>query len=109
MRFVGFSSAFLSLLVAGVIFADGPAAREQRQFMTRHLKDFGAHGQSMETRILAEIDSVLSHLDSQSGQPQNMSNFYYRNVINSLLNILLSKQFESGDPVMAEFAEIIFK
>ena len=77
--------------------------------MLRHLKDFGAHGQSMESRILAEIDNLLSHIDSQSGQPQKISAFYYRNVINSLLSILLSTQFETGDRVVAEFAEILIK
>ena len=92
---------------AGIVFADGPAAREQRTFMMRHLKDFGAHGQSMELRVLAEIDNLLSSLNSRAGQPQQVSRLYYSNVVNSLLSILFSKKFESDDPTIAEFGQIL--
>lgn len=96
-------------LCSGIVFGDGPGTREQRTFMMRHLKDFGAHGQSMELRILGEVDNLLTTLTSIAGQPQKMSNFYFRNVVNSLLSILLSKKFETDDPEAAEFAQIISK
>ena len=93
--------------MTGVIFADGPAARAQRHFIMKNFKGFGAHEQSMESRILAETDTLLSYIDSQAGQPQKISHFYYRSVINSLLCILFSTKFETGDDVVAELAEII--
>ena len=77
--------------------------------MMKHLKDFGAHGQSMEARILAETESLLSYIDSHAGVPQKMSHFYNRSVINSLLSILLSTKFETGDQVVAALAEMIAK
>lgn len=99
----------LECMSIGIVFSDGTGTREQRQFMMRHLKEFGAHGQSMELRILAEVENLLTNLNSHVEQPLNISNFYYRNVVNSLLSILLSKKFETGDPTVAEFAEIISK
>ena len=63
----------------------------------------------MESRILAETHTLLSYIDSHAGQPQPIAHFYYRNIINSLLTILLSTKFETGDRVVAELAEIIAK
>ena len=95
------------LIMTGIIFADGPAAKEQRQFIIRNLKDFGAHGQSMESKVLGEVENLVSYLHSHAGQPQRISHFYYRNVVNSLLSILLSKKFDTGDPTVVELAEMI--
>ena len=77
--------------------------------MVKHLKDFGAHGQSMETRVCAEIESLRSFLESHAGLPLKVSHLFYSNVTNSLMDILLSKKFEPGDPEAAELAELIFR
>ena len=75
--------------------------------MMKHLKDFGAHGPSMEARILAETECLLSYIDSRAGTPLKITHLYNRNVINSLLSVLLSTKFETGDQVAAELAERI--
>ena len=99
----------ISGIIAGVIFADGPAAREQRQFMRKNLKDFGARGHSMETRVCTEIETLLSFIGSHEEQPVRISHLFYVSVANSLMDILLSKRFEPGDPDAAELAETIHK
>lgn len=91
----------------GIGTAPYPSAREQRQFMTRYLKDFGAHGKAMELRTLAEVDSLLSYIKTVENQPVPVTDFYYRNIINALASILWGKRFEPHDPTAVEFAELI--
>ena len=77
--------------------------------MRKNLKDFGAHGQSMETRVHTEIEALLSIIGSHEGQPLNISYLFFSSVTNSLMDILLSKKFEPGDPDAFELAKTIHK
>lgn len=52
----------------GVILADyNPAWKEQRRFGLMTLRNFGLGKQSMEHRILGEIDRIVNILEQNSG------------------------------------------
>ena len=97
----------LVFFYTGIAFADGPGAMEQRQFTFRSLKDYTSQGMSVESRILTEVESLLSHIDSNVNKPIKVTNFYYRSIVNAILSILFSKKFEPDDPRVNEFAQLI--
>ena len=79
-------------------FCDGPHSREQRRFALKTLKDLTKPSELMETRILDETDGLIDRLDAAKGKPMSVHAFFNRNVINSLLGVLISKKFDPADP-----------
>ena len=88
----------------GMAFCDGPHSREQRRFALKTLRDLTKTSESMEARILDESDDLIGRLDTLAGKAFTVHEFFQRNVINSLLSVLISKKFEAGDSQLDKLA-----
>ena len=73
--------------------------RERRQFFLKNvIKDFAAKGTSIEQRILHEVKALLAELNSMKDTPFTIHGFFNRNIINTLLRVVVSLHFEPEDP-----------
>ena len=82
----------------GRIFCDGPHSKEQRRFALKSLRDLTKPSELMETRILEETSDLMGRLEAVEGKGMSVHNFSNRNVINSLLIVLVGKKFDTFDP-----------
>ena len=54
--------------MAGIIFLDyGPAWKEHRRFALITLRNFGMGKQSMEDRILGELEHLVARMEKSAG------------------------------------------
>ena len=91
-------------LGVGIFFADENSYRERRQFFIKNvLKDFPAQGDPIEQRILHEVKTLVTEMDSKANSvPFAVHRFFNRYIINTLLSVIVSMRFEPGDPRFSE-------
>lgn len=83
----------------GIISAEGDRWEQTRRFLLRQLRDFGFGKSGMETRIMDEVNEVISTYKSMQGKPVgNIKNKLRLAMVNSLWTILTSKRFTHDDP-----------
>lgn len=82
----------------GFTFCDGPHAREIRCFAVKSLRDMTSPSKLAEDLILDEANDLIQRLGDTNGKPTNVHNIFHRNVINPLLNFVLSHKFGPDDP-----------
>ena len=60
-----------------------------------------------ETLILEEVEDLIKTLESAKGKPVDVNLLFNRNVINTLLGILISKKFEPDDAECDKLAKCV--
>ena len=93
--------------ILGLLFTDGPQARDQRFFFMKNLKELTAQAESMEWRIQGQIDNLKDRIEKSAGQPLSVRHFFNRNIVNALFSVVISKSFEPGDERIDHFTEAI--
>ncbi|KAI5617280.1 cytochrome P450, family 2, subfamily X, polypeptide 9, partial [Silurus asotus] len=74
----------------GVIMADyGPAWKEHRRFALMTLRNFGLGKQSMENRIMGEIEHLVAKLEKHAGSTLNPQTFFH-NAASNIIYLVLS-------------------
>ena len=91
-------------MLAGIAFSDGPHSKEQRRFALKTLRDLTKPSELMETRIVEETNELNGRLETVLGKVMSVHKFFNRNVINSLLSVLVGKKFDTSDPKADQLA-----
>ncbi|CAL8374617.1 unnamed protein product [Arctogadus glacialis] len=79
----------------GVIMADhGPSWRDHRRFALMTLRNFGLGKQSMEDRILGEVEHVAAELEKSNGKPMNPQLLFHHASCDIICSIMYGKRYE---------------
>ncbi|CAL8360296.1 unnamed protein product [Lota lota] len=91
----------------GVILADyGVRWKEHRRFALMTLRNFGLGKQSMEERILAEIQFLMEPLDKCVGGTMNPQLLFHNGASNIICQVLFGKRFDYNDPFIKEIIHL---
>ncbi|XP_055078389.1 cytochrome P450 2F2-like [Periophthalmus magnuspinnatus] len=87
----------------GVILADyGPRWKEHRRFALMTLRNFGLGKQSMEERILAELQHTSADLESSIGSVLSPQVMFHNASSNIICQVLFGMRFDYNDWTMKE-------
>uniref|UniRef100_A0A667WAP7 Cytochrome P450, family 2, subfamily X, polypeptide 9 n=1 Tax=Myripristis murdjan TaxID=586833 RepID=A0A667WAP7_9TELE len=90
----------------GVILADyGPAWREHRRFALMTLKNFGLGKQTMEERILGEIQHIMEPLEKSVGKTLSPRIMFHNAASNIICQVLFGTRYKYDD----EFIKLIVR
>ncbi|KAM9470722.1 cytochrome P450 2F2-like [Clarias gariepinus] len=85
----------------GVILADyGPAWKEHRRFALMTLRNFGLGKQSMENRILGEIEHIVAKLEKHAGSVLNPQSLFHNAASNIIYLMLSGTRYEYGEETL---------
>ncbi|XP_076878164.1 cytochrome P450 2F2-like isoform X1 [Brachyhypopomus gauderio] len=85
------------------VFADyGSAWREHRRFALMTLRNFGLGKQSMEKRILGEIEHLVARLEKSAGEDMNPKTLFHDAASNIIYLVLFGKRFEYQHQTLKE-------
>ncbi|XP_078139388.1 cytochrome P450 2F2-like [Centroberyx gerrardi] len=88
----------------GVILADyGPGWREHRRFALMTLRNFGLGKQSMEERILGEIQHIMEPLEKSVGKTLSPQVLFHNAASNIICQVLFGTRYDYDD----EFIKLI--
>ncbi|CAL8262462.1 unnamed protein product [Merluccius merluccius] len=98
----------------GVIMANyGPSWRDHRRFALMTLRNFGLGKQSMEDRILSEVEHVAAELEESNGKPINPKLLFHNASCDIICSIMYGARYEYNHPffqamikMMAECSKI---
>ena len=94
----------------GIVFSNGTYWKEQRKFLSKHLKEFGFGKSSLECLIDEEILKLCIFLNNESKNGSKSINFMQplKQVIISILwTILFGEQQDLNDPKLANLIRLI--
>ncbi|XP_076878160.1 cytochrome P450 2K4-like isoform X3 [Brachyhypopomus gauderio] len=88
----------------GVIFADyGSAWREHRRFALMTLRNFGLGKQSMEKRIMGEIEHLVARLEKSAECSMNPKTLFHDAASNIIYLVLFGNRFNYEDESLKVF------
>ncbi|XP_046705610.1 cytochrome P450 2D14-like isoform X2 [Silurus meridionalis] len=88
----------------GVIMADyGPAWKEHRRFALMTLRNFGLGKQSMENRILGEIEHLVAKLEKHAGSILNPQTFFHNAASNIIYLVLSGIRYEYDNETLKQY------
>ncbi|TSL34532.1 Cytochrome P450 2J5 [Bagarius yarrelli] len=91
----------------GVVMADyGPGWRAHRRFDLMTLRNFGMGKQSMETRILAEIEHMVARLEKNVGSTMNPQTLFHDAASNIIYLVLISTRYDYEDKTLKEYVRM---
>ncbi|KAB5571609.1 hypothetical protein PHYPO_G00227010 [Pangasianodon hypophthalmus] len=92
----------------GVIMTDyGPAWKEHRRFALMTLRNFGLGKQSMENRILGEIEHLVAKLEKHAGSTLNPQTLFHDAASNIIYLVLAGTRYEYGDETLTKYVTIV--
>ncbi|CAL9695198.1 unnamed protein product [Knipowitschia caucasica] len=97
---------FVNALVAdkGVIFADyGHKWKEHRRFSLMTMRNFGLGKQSMEQRILGELQYTINQLQKNPGKTLKAQVMFHNMASNIICLVLFGKRFEYDDEFIIKY------
>ncbi|XP_035388245.1 cytochrome P450 2C15-like [Electrophorus electricus] len=85
----------------GIILADyGPSWKEHRRFALMTLRNFGLGKQSMEKRILGEIEHIVAHLEKSGGSYINPKTLFHDAASNIIYLVLFGIRYNYEDQTL---------
>ncbi|KAF4094308.1 hypothetical protein AMELA_G00011540 [Ameiurus melas] len=92
----------------GVIMADyGPAWKEHRRFALMTLRNFGLGKQSMENRILGEIEHLVAKVEKHAGSILNPQTLFHNAASNIIYLVLFGTRYEYGDESLKKYITML--
>ncbi|KAK2841900.1 hypothetical protein Q5P01_012100 [Channa striata] len=94
----------------GMVLADYNSGwKEQRRFGLMTLRNFGLGKQSMEQRILREIDCIIKLLDNSVGKTINPQVLFHSAASNIICQVLFARRFDYDDESIKFFTHYVQK
>ncbi|KAF4086066.1 hypothetical protein AMELA_G00101850 [Ameiurus melas] len=91
----------------GVIMADyGPQWKEHRRFNLMTLRNFGMGKQSMEARILSEIEHIVAQLEKSVGSSMNPKTLFHDAASNIIHLVLFGIRYDYEDESLKEYIQL---
>ncbi|KAK2816538.1 hypothetical protein Q7C36_022809 [Tachysurus vachellii] len=91
----------------GVIMADyGHGWKEHRRFDLMTLRNFGMGKQSMEARILGEIQHMVARMEKSIGSTMNPQTLFHDAASNIIYLVLLSTRYDYEDKTLREYVQL---
>ncbi|KAM3870253.1 cytochrome P450 2F3-like [Diretmus argenteus] len=91
----------------GIVLSDyGPGWKEHRRFGLMTLRNFGLGKQSMEERILREIQRIMKPLEESIGKTINPQVLFHNAAYNIICQVLFDTQHDYDDEFMKLFVTI---
>ncbi|KAF5897981.1 cytochrome P450 2F2-like [Clarias magur] len=91
----------------GVILADyGPAWKEHRRFALMTLRNFGLGKESMEKRILGEIEHLVAKLEKHAGSVLNPQTLFHDAASNIIYLVLSGTRYEYGEEILNKYVKL---
>ncbi|XP_072519864.1 cytochrome P450 2D9-like [Salminus brasiliensis] len=88
----------------GIVFLDyGPLWKEHRRFSLMTLRNFGLGKQSMEDRILGEIEHLVARLEKSIGGFMNPDTLFHEAASNIIYLVLFGIRYEYGDETLKQY------
>ncbi|TSP36130.1 Cytochrome P450 2D11 [Bagarius yarrelli] len=84
----------------------GPGWRAHRRFDLMTLRNFGMGKQSMETRILAEIEHMVARLEKNVGSTMNPQTLFHDAASNIIYLVLISTRYDYEDKTLKEYVRM---
>ncbi|XP_062856169.1 cytochrome P450 2F2-like [Trichomycterus rosablanca] len=85
----------------GIIFADyGAPWKEHRRFALMTLRNFGLGKQSMENRILGELEHLIAKLEKHAGSTMSPQTLFHSAASNIISLVLFAIRFEYDDETL---------
>ncbi|XP_072290785.1 cytochrome P450 2F3-like [Eucyclogobius newberryi] len=85
----------------GVILADyGQKWKEHRRFALMTMRNFGMGKQSMEQRILGELQYTIDHLEKNAGKVLSPQTMFHTVASNVICQVLFNKRYEHHEEFM---------
>ncbi|KAM9471238.1 LOW QUALITY PROTEIN: cytochrome P450 2D10-like [Clarias gariepinus] len=92
----------------GVVLSDyGPAWKEHRRFAIMTLRNFGMGKQSMENRILGEIEHLVAKLEKHAGSVLNPQTLFHDAASNIIYLMLSGTRYEYGEETLNKSVKLI--
>ncbi|XP_071999858.1 cytochrome P450 2C5-like isoform X2 [Engystomops pustulosus] len=91
----------------GVIFASDENWRVMRRFTMTTLRDFGMGKETIENKILEELECLVERFRSYKGEAFDNSMIMNAAVCNIIVSILLSNRFDYEDPTLLKLLKIV--
>uniref|UniRef100_A0A3B3ZSV7 Uncharacterized protein n=1 Tax=Periophthalmus magnuspinnatus TaxID=409849 RepID=A0A3B3ZSV7_9GOBI len=90
----------------GVILADyGTKWKEHRRFALTTMRNFGLGKQSMEQRILGELQHTINKLEKNTGKSLSAQVMFHNIASNVICLVLFAKRFEYDDEFIVKYVE----
>ncbi|KAI5105519.1 cytochrome P450, family 2, subfamily X, polypeptide 9, partial [Silurus meridionalis] len=91
----------------GVIIADyGPQWKEHRRFALMTLRNFGLGKQSMEKRILTELEQLVVRLEKHAGNSLYPKTLFHDAASNIIYLVLFGTRYEYGDEKLKVYVRL---
>ncbi|XP_058239161.1 cytochrome P450 2F2-like [Hemibagrus wyckioides] len=91
----------------GIVMADyGPGWKELRRFTLMTLRNFGMGKQSMEARILGEIEHMVARLEKSVGSTMNPQTLFHDTSSNIIYLVLMSTRYDYEDKTLKEYVRL---
>ncbi|MCJ8734451.1 hypothetical protein PDJAM_G00235500 [Pangasius djambal] len=91
----------------GVIMADyGLQWKEHRRFALMTLRNFGLGKQSMENRILGEIEHLIAKLEKNAGSYMYPQTLFHDAASNIIYLVLFGTRFDYGDEILKMYVRL---
>ncbi|KAI4885973.1 hypothetical protein NFI96_033066 [Prochilodus magdalenae] len=88
----------------GIIFLDyGPAWKEHRRFALITLRNFGMGKQSMEDRILGELEHLVARMEKSAGDFMNPQTVFHDTASNVIYLVLFGVRYNYGDEDLKKY------
>ncbi|XP_046705612.1 cytochrome P450 2F2-like [Silurus meridionalis] len=88
----------------GILMTDyGPAWKEHRRFALMSLRNFGLGKQSMEKRILGEIEHLVGKLKKHSGSSLNPQTLFHNAASNIISLVLFGTRYDYDDETLKQY------
>ncbi|XP_021364056.1 cytochrome P450 2J2-like isoform X2 [Mizuhopecten yessoensis] len=91
----------------GISGSSGAFWKETRAFTIRALREFGFGKQSMESKLMEEVDAFLAVIGNTNGEPFDIRNTSYTSVSNVICSLIFGRRFEHGDKTFESVLDLL--
>lgn len=91
----------------GISGSSGNLWKGTRAFTISALRDFGFGKQSMEAKLMEEVEAFLTVISNTNGEPFDIKNVCYTSVSNVICSLIFGRRFEHGDEAFETLLDLL--